>query len=267
MPKLNTIDGMKEHKAVSQKEWLAARKSLLVKEKKFSRLRDQLNQQRRNLPWVKVEKEYVFNGPNGKETLAEQFGGKSQLIVYHFMFGPDWGEGCPHCSFWADHYDSVNLHLGQRDTALVVVSRAPWKEIEPFKKRMKWRFKWLSSSKTDFNFDFNVSFTPAQIKSGKAIYNYAKLGMDIDEREGVSAFYKDEHGDVYHTYSSYARGIDLLNTTYNFLDLTARGRDENPDRPQDWVRYHDQYKDASPVCCCSWPMTGEHSAHVPSAVD
>lgn len=249
MSKLNTIDGMKEHEVVSRKEWLTARKSLLVKEKKFSRLRDQLNQQRRNLPWVKVEKEYVFNGPNGKETLAELFGGRSQLIVYHFMFGPGWKEGCPHCSFWVDHYDSVNLHLGQRDTTLVVVSRAPLKEIEPFKKRLGWRFKWVSSSKTGFNFDFNVSFTPEQLKNGTAIYNYAKPGMDIDEREGVSAFYRDRTGDVYHTYSSYARGIDLLNTTYNFLDLTARGRDENPDRPQDWVRYHDQYTGSSPCCC------------------
>jgi len=249
MPKLKTINGTKEHKVVSQKEWLAARKRLLVKEKKFSKLRDQLNRQRRELPWVKVDKEYVFDGPDGKETLAELFGNKSQLIVYHFMFGPGWEEGCPHCSFWADHYDSVNIHLGQRDTALVVISRAPWKEIALFKKRMGWRFKWLSSNRNDFNFDFGVSFTPEEIKSGKAIYNYAPLDMDIDEREGVSAFYKDEKGDIYHTYSSYARGIDLLNTTYNFLDLTAKGRDENPNRPQDWVRYHDQYQGSSSYCC------------------
>jgi predicted dithiol-disulfide oxidoreductase (DUF899 family) len=250
MPKLKTINGTKEHKVVSQKAWLAARKRLLVKEKKFSKLRDQLNRQRRELPWVKVENEYVFEGPDGQETLAELFGGKSQLIVYHFMFGPGWGEGCPHCSFWADHYDSVNIHLGQRDTTLVVISRAPWKEIGPFKKRMGWRFKWVSSFKTDFNFDFNVSFTPEEIKNGKAVYNYAPLDMDIDEREGVSAFYKDKNGDVYRTYSSYARGIDLLNTTYNFLDLTAKGRDENPDRPQNWVRYHDQYKSSSPYGGC-----------------
>jgi len=249
MPKLKTINGMKEHKVVSQKEWLAARKRLLVEEKKFSRLRDRLNQQRRNLPWVKVEKKYVFEGSDGKETLAELFGSKSQLIVYHFMFGPGWKEGCAHCSFWADHYDSVNFHIGQRDTALVVISRAPWKQIAPFKKRMGWRFKWLSSNRNDFNFDFHVSFTPAEIKSGKAIYNYAPLDMDIDEREGVSAFYRDGNGDVFHTYSSYARGIDLLNTTYNFLDLTAKGRDENPEHSQDWVRYHDQYQGASPCCC------------------
>jgi predicted dithiol-disulfide oxidoreductase (DUF899 family) len=242
MAKIKTVSGTKEHKVVSAKEWLTARTALLVKEKKFNQLRDQLNQQRRDLPWVKVENEYVFDGPDGKKTLAQLFGDKSQLIVYHFMFGPGWKEGCPHCSFWSDHYDSVNLHLGQRDTALVVISRAPLKEIKPFKKRMGWRFKWLSSNQTDFNFDFNVSFTPEQIKSGVLPYNYTEFKMKIDELQGVSAFYKDKQGDVYHTYSSYARGIDLLNTTYNFLDLTARGRDEHPNSPQDWVRYHDEYR-------------------------
>jgi predicted dithiol-disulfide oxidoreductase (DUF899 family) len=242
MAKIKTVNGTEDHKVVSPKEWLTARKALLAKEKKFSQLRDQLNQQRRNLPWVKVDKEYVFDGPNGKETLVQLFGDKSQLIVYHFMFGPGWKEGCPHCSFWSDHYDSVNLHLGQRDTALVVISRAPLNEIKPFKKRMGWRFKWLSSNQVDFNFDFNVSFTPEQIKSGALPYNYGEFKMKIDELQGVSAFYKDKQGDVYHTYSSYARGIDLLNTTYNFLDLTARGRDEHPNSPQDWVRYHDEYR-------------------------
>lgn len=245
MAKLKTFAGIKEHKVVSEKGWMAARKALLVKEKKFTRLYDQLKQQRRNLPWVKVGKEYVFDGPDGPRTLAELFGGRSQLIIYHFMFGPGWGEGCPHCSFWADHYDSLQHHLGRRGTAFAVISRAPLKEIAPFKKRMGWRFPWLSSSKTDFNFDFNVSFTPEQIKSGKAIYNFAPLGMDIEEREGVSAFYRDKPGGIYRTYSSYARGIDLMNTTYNFLDLTAKGRDENPDRPQDWVRHHDRYKNSS----------------------
>ncbi len=243
MPKIKTVRRIENRKVVSQKEWFAARKKLLVKEKKFSKLRDELNLQRRKLPWVKVEKDYVFDGPNGKETLAELFGGKSQLIVYHFMFGPGWREGCPHCSFWCDHYDSAGIHLPQRDTALVVVSRAPWKEIAPFKKRMGWKFKWLSSFKSDFNFDYHVSFTPDEIKIGALSYNYGKIKMKIDELQGVSAFYKDKNGDIYHTYSSYARGIDLLNTTYNFLDLTAKGRDENPDAPQNWVRYHDQYKD------------------------
>lgn len=250
MAKLKTFEGVKEHKVVTQKEWIAARKRLLAKEKKFSKARDELNRERRALPWVKVEKEYIFESPEGKVTLADLFCGKSQLIVYHFMFGPGWKEGCPHCSFWADHYDSVTHHIGQRDTALVVVSRAPLTKIQAFKKRMGWRFKWVSSNKTDFNFDFQVSFTPEQIQRGEMFYNYAPLKMDIEEREGVGAFYQDGDGQVYHTYSSYARGIDLLNTTYNFLDLTAKGRDENPEQPQDWVRYHDKYKRTSKGCGC-----------------
>ena len=244
MPKIETVHGIENRKVVSQKQWLAARRKLLVEEKKFSKQRDLLNLQRRKLPWVKLEKPYVFDGPAGKVALGDLFDGKRQLIIYHFMFGPGWEEGCPHCSFWADHFDSVNLHIGQRDTAFAVVSRAPWKEIAPFKKRMGWKFKWVSSFNAEFNFDFNVSFTLEQRESNKAFYNYAPLDMDIDEREGVSAFYRDSNGDIYHTYSSYARGIDLMNTTYNFLDLTAKGRDENPDATQDWVRYHDKYQGA-----------------------
>src|SRR5436189_2020286 len=174
MAKLKTINGTKEHRVVSEKQWIAARKKLLAEEKKFSKLRDRLNEKRRALPWVKMEKEYVFEGPDGKETLADLFGGKSQLIIYHFMFGPGWKEGCAHCSFWADHFDSANIHIEQRDTSFAVVSRAPLREIEPFKKRMGWRFKWLSSYNTDFNFDFNVSFTPEQVKSGVLPYNYGK---------------------------------------------------------------------------------------------
>jgi predicted dithiol-disulfide oxidoreductase (DUF899 family) len=244
MPKIKTVRGVENRKVISRKEWLTARKKLLVKEKKFSELRDQLSLQRRKLPWVKVEKDYLLDGLGGKVRLADLFCGKSQLIVYHFMFGPGWKAGCPHCSFWADHFDSVNLHIGRRDTAFAAVSRAPLKDIEAFRKRMGWKFRWVSSFNTDFNFDFNVSFTSSQLKSGKAIYNYAPLEMDIDEREGVSAFYRDENGEVYHTYSSYARGIDLMNTTYNFLDLTAKGRNETPGAAQDWVRYHDEYKGA-----------------------
>lgn len=241
MPKIKTVRGIENRKVVSQRAWITARRKLLVEEKKFSKLRDKLNLQRRKLPWVKIEKNYVFDGPAGRVTFAELFGGKSQLITYHFMFGPGWGEGCAHCSFWADHFDSVNFHIGRRDTTFAVVSRAPWKEIEPFKNRMGWKFNWVSSFETDFNFDFNVSFTPEQIKNGTAIYNYRPLDMDIDEREGVSAFYRDTNGGIYHTYSSYERGIDLMNTTYNFIDLTAKGRDEDPEHSQDWVRYHDKY--------------------------
>ncbi|MGA2245628.1 MAG: thioredoxin family protein [Verrucomicrobiota bacterium] len=249
MPKIKTVHGTENRKVVTRKDWLVARKKLLVKEKKFSKLRDEMNLQRRKLPWVKIDKEYDFDGPAGRVTLADLFCGRSQLLIYHFMFGPGWQDGCPHCSFWADHFDSVHSHIGQRDTAFAVVSRAPWKEIEPFKKRMGWQFKWLSSFKTDFNFDFNVSFTPEQRKSGKAVYNYAPLDMDIDEREGASAFYRDKNGDIYHTYSTYGRGIDLMNATYNFLDLTAKGRDENPEHSQDWVRYHDKYKGITSDSC------------------
>ena len=242
MPSIRTVHGIENRKVVSQREWITARKKLLVEEKKFSKLRDQLNRQRRRLPWVKVEKEYIFDGPTGRVTLADLFDGKSQLIIYHFMFGPGWGTGCAHCSFWADHYDGVNLHIGQRDTAFAVVSRAPLAEIVPFKKRMGWKFNWVSSHDTDFNFDFGVSFTPEQIKRGLLPYNYGWWRMKTDEMPGVSVFYRAKNGDIYHTYSAYARGIDLMNTTYNFLDLTAKGRDEDPDGPQDWVRYHDKYK-------------------------
>jgi predicted dithiol-disulfide oxidoreductase (DUF899 family) len=248
MPKIKTVRGTENRKVVSQKQWVAARKKLLAKEKKFSKVRDELNRQRRNLPWVKLDKEYVFEGPAGKLSFAELFCGKSQLIVYHFMFGPGWKDGCPHCSFWADHYDGANLHLGARDTAMVVISRAPWKEIKPFKKRMGWKFRWVSSFNTEFNFDFNVSFTPEEIRKRTAIYNFEPLDMDIDEREGVSAFYQDKNGDIYRTYSSYARGIDLMNTTYNLLDLTAKGRNERPEASQEWVRYHDEYEGAARGC-------------------
>ena len=244
MPKIKTVRGIENRKVVSKKEWLVVRKKLLADEKRFTKLRDKLNLQRRKLPWVKIEKEYLFDEPTGKAALGDLFCAKSQLIIYHFMFGPGWKEGCEHCSFWADHFDSVNIHIGQRDTAFAVVSHASLTEIEPFKKRMGWRFKWVSSFNTDFNFDFNVSFTPEQVRSGVLPYNYGKYRAKIEEKEGASAFYRDKNGDLYHTYSSYERGIDLMNTTYNFLDLTAKGRDENLDHSQDWVRYHDEYKEA-----------------------
>src|SRR2546422_264426 len=205
MPKIKTVRGIENRKVVSQKEWLVARKKLLAKEKKFSKLRDELNLQRRKLPWVKIEKEYVFDGPTGKVTLGDLFCGKSQLIIYHFMFGPGWKEGCPNCSFWADHFDSVNLHIGQRDTAFAVISRAPLTEIEPFKKRMGWRFKWVSSHANDFNFDYHVSASEDDQAKGKMYYNYETGDVVSDELPGLSVFYKDENGDVFHTYSTYAR--------------------------------------------------------------
>ena len=231
-----------KHKVVSKKQWLAARKDLLVKEKKFTHLREQLARQRRQLPWVKVEKEYVFDGPKGRETLSDLFEGKSQLVVYHFMFGPEWGEGCSHCSFWADHYDGMGVHLNQRDVNFVVASRAPLAEILPFKKRMGWDFKWVSSFPSDFNYDFHVAFRPEEIEKGSVFYNYENVDMgDMTDREGISVFYKDKKGDLFHTYSTFARGIDMVNTTYQFLDLVPKGRDENPEEPQDWVQYHDRY--------------------------
>src|ERR1041384_8174956 len=200
-------------KVVSPAEWVAARKEFLRKEKEFTRLRDELSRQRRTLPWVAVEKQYVFDAPGGKVTLADLFEGRSQLVVYHFMFGPGWEEGCKSCSYLADHFDGANWHLPHRDVTLVVISRAPLAAFAPYKKRMGWRFKWVSSYGSDFNFDYHVSFTPEQIKNGVLPYNYGRIKMKIDELQGVSAFYKDSRGDIFHTYSSYSRGIDLMNTT------------------------------------------------------
>jgi predicted dithiol-disulfide oxidoreductase (DUF899 family) len=244
MAQLVTGAGTREHRVVSEAEWLVARKELLAREKEFTRLRGELNRQRRELPWVKVEKEYSFDGLEGKETLSGLFGNKSQLIVYHFMFSPEWKEGCRHCSFWADHYDSTIPHLRQRDVSFVVISRAPMSILTPFQKRMGWKFKWLSSGDTDFNYDFQASFRPEDIKRGSVFYNYRTEPMDMTDREGISVFYKDEAGAIFHTYSCYARGIDMVNTTYHFLDLVPKGRDEDPPNfPQDWVHYHDRYRD------------------------
>ena len=235
-------DGRAEHQVVPHNRWINARKKLLSKEKQLSKQRDALNKLRRQLPWEKVEKKYIFDGPDGKETLAELFGKHNQLLVYHFMFAPEWKEACAHCSFWADHFDAIGVHLAARDTAFVVISRAPMANIKAFKKRMGWKFKWVSSGGNDFNYDLMVSFTPKQLSSGRMYYNYSDIRKHLtSDREGASAFYK-HRGDVYHTYSTYARGIDLLNSTYNWLDLTAKGRDEG-DHGQFWVRFHDRYED------------------------
>ncbi len=229
---------------VSHVEWLAARSEFLTKEKEFTRLRDELSRQRRTLPWEKVEKRYEFDSTKGKVTLADLFDGRSQLIVYHFMLGPGWQQGCSSCSYWADHFNGSTIHLANRDTTLVVVSRAPLAEIEAFKKRMGWKFQWVSSFGSDFNFDYHVSFTPEEKSSGKVYYNYA-MGSGPGSREegpGASVFAKDAAGEVFHTYSSYARGIDILNGTYNFLDLVPKGRDEDGlDFTMSWVRHHDSY--------------------------
>jgi predicted dithiol-disulfide oxidoreductase (DUF899 family) len=226
---------------VSQAEWLGARKQLLTREKAFTRSRDALSRERRELPWVKVEKNYVFEDADGKATLADLFDGRSQLVVYHFMLGPGWEEGCKSCSYLADHFDGANWHLPHRDVTLTVVSRAPLKEIEAYKKRMGWRFKWVSSNNSDFNFDYHVSFTLEDEKTNEVNYNYEVGEYLNDEMPGLSVFYKNENGEVFHTYSTYARGLDLLVGTYNFLDLVPKGRDENSDSTMDWVHRHDDY--------------------------
>ena len=234
-----------QHRIVSHDEWLALRKQLLVKEKEFTRRRDQLAAERRALPWVKVEKSYVFDGPDGKETLADLFGGQSQLIIKHFMFGAGWSEGCVGCSFGQDHVDGILVHLEHRDVSYVAVSRAPLPEIQAFKKRMGWQVKWVSSFGSDFNFDFHVSFRPEEIAKGEVYYNYETSKIGIDELSGNSVFYKDVNGDVFHTYSSYGRGGEDMLGTYRFLDLVPKGRDETGPNHNltDWVRHHDRYGD------------------------
>jgi predicted dithiol-disulfide oxidoreductase (DUF899 family) len=236
---------MQHNRIVSQDEWLVARKQHLLKEKEFSHLRDQLSAERRDLPWVKVEKTYVFDGPSGKETLADLFAGRSQLIIYHFMFGPGWEHGCPSCSFLVDHIDGTLVHLNARDVTLVVVSRAPLPKLEAFKKRMGWRFKWVSSHGSDFNSDYHVSFTKDDLAKGKTYYNYqVRESQSEGEAPGTSVFYKDTTGDIFHTYSSYARGGDILIGAYNYLDLVPKGRDEDTlTFTMVWVRHHDRYGD------------------------
>lgn len=230
------------HRIVSKDEWLAARSALLKKEKEFTVLRDKLGQQQRDMPWVSVDKEYLFVGPNGKQTLSDLFDGRTQLIVYHFMYDPNWDAGCPSCSFWADNFNGIVVHLNQRDVTMIAVSRAPYSKIEEYKKRMGWNFKWVSSYDNDFNFDYHVSFTPKELSEKKAFYNYNLQDTHSPEREGVSVFYKDTADHVFHTYSAYARGIDVLNVAYHYLDLVPKGRDEDGHEfSQFWVRRHDEY--------------------------
>jgi predicted dithiol-disulfide oxidoreductase (DUF899 family) len=240
---------MEPHPIVSSEEWLAARKALLVKEKELTRVRDQLNAARRALPWVKIEKEYVFEGPDGRETLADLFAGRSQLNVKHFMFGPGWKEGCVGCSFETDHVDSTLAHLEHHDVTTVLVSRAPFAEIVPFKQRMGWQVKWVSSYGSDFNYDFHVSFRPEEIASGKCYYNYDTRPRQMDEQSGHSMFYKNADDEIFHTYSCYARGDEQLIGTYNVLDLMPKGRNENGPNYNltDWVRHHDRYEARGPV--------------------
>jgi len=232
-------------KVVSREKWLEARQAHLKKEKEFTKLRDQLSQERRELPWVKVEKPYLFEGSHGTESLADLFNGRSQLLIYHFMFGPDWEEGCPSCSFWADNFNGTDVHLNHRDITLVVVSSARLEKLNDYKARMGWNFKWVSSLGSDFNHDYQVTSTAEEIKKGRVFYNFRPSETTSEERPGISIFYKDEAGDVFHTYSCYARGLDMLNGAYHYMDLTPKGRDEEGlPWSMAWLRRHDQYEDA-----------------------
>ncbi len=230
------------HKVVSRDEWLKARTAHLEAEKELTRRRDELARQRRELPWERVEKNYIFEGPNGRETLADLFGGRSQLIIYHFMLGPNWEEGCKSCSLLADHFDGPQIHLAHRDVAFAAISRAPMARIQAFQKRMGWRFHWVSAFGTDFNRDYGVQFTNEEL-AGEVNYNYGKMRFGSEEAPGVSVFYK-EGDEIFHTYSTYARGLDVLMGTYNFLDMVPKGRDEDGLAfTMSWVRHHDKYGD------------------------
>jgi predicted dithiol-disulfide oxidoreductase (DUF899 family) len=233
---------MESHRIVSRNEWIEARIQLLKQEKELTRLRDQLSAQRRDLPWVHVEKDYAFEGPKGKTSLIDLFGGKTQLIVQHFMFGPDWDAGCKSCSFWADNFDGIVVHLQQRDIAFAAVSQAPFGRIEQYRKRMGWDFNWVSCFGSDFNHDCNVSFTPEEIAAGEIYYNYTSRQSSMTELPGISVFATDVQGNVFHTYSCYERGLDMMNAAYHYIDLVPKGRDEaSLSFPQAWVRRHDEY--------------------------
>ena len=242
---------MQTHKIVSRDEWIAARRELLAKEKALLKAKDTVRRETRELPWVKIDKNYVFDGPNGKETLADLFAGRSQLIVKHFMLAPGWKEGCLGCSFGADQVDGSVVHLVNHDVMFVAISRAPYPEIADYHKRMGWKFKWVSSSNNDFNFDFHVSFRPEDKSGGKVEYNYEITEFPSEEAPGLSAFIKQD-GAVFHTYSTYGRGLDILLGAYNFLDMAPKGRDEDAlPWSMAWVRRHDEYENKPKAgnCC------------------
>jgi len=230
---------MQDHAIVSRDEWLRARTELLELEKAFTKERDRLSQARRDLPWERVDTAYTFEGPAGPVSLAELFGGCSQLVVYHFMFDPSWDEGCPHCSFWADNFDGAPVHLRARDVSFVAVSRAPMETLAAYQRRMGWSFPWVSSFGSDFNYDFGVSFGPDDI--GRRTYNFGTMDPGMEDREGLSVFVRDDDGEIFRTYATYARGIDMMNGTYQILDMVPKGRDEPRDAPQFWVHRHDRY--------------------------
>jgi predicted dithiol-disulfide oxidoreductase (DUF899 family) len=233
---------MSTHTVVSSDEWQRARRELLAKEKEFLKLRDQLSQARRELPWERVDAAYEFEGAAGRETLANLFGKHSQLIVYHFMFAPEWEAGCKSCSFWADNFDGVTAHLAQRDVALAAISRAPYTTLKAFAARMGWKFKWVSSGDSAFNYDYHVSFSADDVAAGRAMYNHAPFSGSMTDLPGLSVFFKDADGTIYHTYSTYARGLDPLNSAYQLLDLVPKGRDEaGLPATMAWVKLHDLY--------------------------
>jgi len=234
---------MNDHQVVSREEWVESRRRFLAKEKEFTRLRDELSKERRQLPWERVEKRYVFEGPGGNLTLSDLFAGKSQLVVYHFMFAPDSDTGCRGCSFWADNYNGIIPHLEQRDVSFAAISRAPLSKLQAFAARMGWSFKWVSGANTDFNYDYQASFREEDLERESAIYNYERLRDRMADKPGFSVFYKDEKGTIFHTYSTYARGIDPMNVTFQLLDLVPKGRDEAAlPHPMSWVKLHDQYE-------------------------
>jgi len=243
---------MQSHLIVSREQWIEARRALMTREKELTRAREALSEARRELPWVRVDKDYVFDGAEGRMHLADLFRGRSQLIVQHFMFAPAWDEGCKSCSFWADGYDRMIPHLAARDTTLVAVSRAPLAKLIAFKQRMGWTFDWLSSAASDFNYDYAVSFTAEQIRSGAKTYNFGTSGFGTEEAPGISVFYRNEAGEIFHTYSCFARGLDMMNAAYHYLDLTPLGRhEEGLPYPMDWVRLRDRYEpEGKAATCC-----------------
>ncbi|MEQ9606850.1 MAG: thioredoxin family protein [Kiloniellaceae bacterium] len=239
-----------DHPVVSRAEWLKARSLHLEAEKALTRQRDKLFEARRALPWVRVEKDYVFEGPGGPVSLGDLFDGRNQLFVQHFMLGPDWKEGCPGCSFQADHVDAARQHFEHADLSFAAVARAPYEKIAAFKRRMGWTFPWVSSFGNDFNYDYHVSFRADELERGEAVYNYRTIDPGIDELPGLSVFYRDDGGTIYHTYSSYARGGEELTGAFNFLDMVPKGRNE-PDSIMQWVRHHDRYDERAPAACHS----------------
>jgi predicted dithiol-disulfide oxidoreductase (DUF899 family) len=256
MNTVTTESGTANHAVVSAERWLAARKALLAREKELMHLYDQVARERRAQPWRRIDENYVFDTAEGPRTLAELFDGRRQLMVQHFMFGPGWEQGCPSCSFMADHSDGMTVHLAQRDVTFVAVSRAPLAEIERFRRRMGWQFRWVSSNANRFNFDFGVSFTAQEKADNEVTYNYSKQAFESEELPGISVFVKDEAGAIFHTYSTYRRGVEVMMGTYHLLDLTPKGRDEDGMEGMAWLRHHDRYEPAAPAqaaagSCCA----------------